>query len=144
MKTVFCIVALILAQWIIPEDAFAGTVGLHLVSVHSTPGYNSLNLGAYYRADNGATLGAYCNSESRSELFPDAKLCQVSRYVGYTVTHDTRFGDVSATIGIIQGYQRGTMPMILPTVRYDSWRVAIIPRIDPKRGAWVVHLMREF
>lgn len=132
----------------------AGTLGMHAASWHSEPGFNNTNPGAYYVADNGATVGAYCNSESRSELFPNAKVCQVSAYTGYTASAD--FGPLNAavTVGVITGYQRGTAPMVLPTlsladnltiagVNIGKPRVAFIPKIDPKRGAHVVHLAWE-
>lgn len=127
----------------------ADTIGLHVASAHSKPGFNNTNPGVYYVADNGATAGAYCNSESKSALFPHAKRCDVSAYAGYTVTTDIGPARLSATIGVITGYARGTTPMVLPTVSTVGTvggfrpRIAFIPKIDPKRGAHVVHLMLE-
>ena len=118
----------------------ADTIGLHLGSVHSESGFNNVNIGAYYRADSGTTVGAYCNSESRSTRYPHAKRCQISAYAGYTASA----GPVSLTVGVITGYARGTMPMAVPSVEYKGWRVAYIPKVDPKSGAHVLHLMKEF
>lgn len=134
--------------------ANADTIGLHVASAHSKSGFNNANLGAYYVHDSGATIGAYCNSESRSPLFPQARPCQVSAYAGYTLTADVGPARLSATVGVITGYARGTTPMALPSlslaqginvlgVDIGKPRVAFIPRIDPKRGAHVLHFMWE-
>ncbi len=132
------LIAFLLALLSLPSQA--DTIGLHLGSVHSEPGFNNVNIGAYYRADNGATVGAYCNTESRSARYPHAKACQIAAYAGYTASA----GPVSLTVGVITGYTRGTMPMAVPSVEYKGWRIAYIPRIDPKSGAHVLHLMKEF
>lgn len=124
-------------------NAHADTIGLHVLSYHDKPGFNNANPGLYANVQ-GFTAGFYCNSESRSPLFPRAPACKVSTYVGYTVD----IGPVSLTAGVITGYVRGTTPMLLPSVRLPAIigihpRIAVIPKIDPKRGANVVHLMLE-
>lgn len=135
-------------------SASADTLGLHIGSRHSKPGFNNVNPGLYYKSDSGLTAGFYCNSESKSELFPDAKPCQISKYAGYTFSHNVGPVELSATAGVIVGYKAGPMPMILPTIAtaenvtiggfvVGKPRLAFIPRIDPKRGAHVVHLMLE-
>jgi hypothetical protein len=137
MRTALILVAALLAA----TTAQADTIGLHLASWHSKPGYNNVNPGAYWRGDSGLTVGAYCNSESRSALFPGARRCELARYVGYSF----EAGPVTLTAGVIDGYQRGAVPMVLPSVKLgDTLRLAFIPRIDPKRGAHVLHLMAEF
>lgn len=136
------------------NDASADTIGLHLRSVHSVKGFNDNNPGMYYRADNGATAGFYCNSESKSKLFPNASTCKLSTYAGYTVSAEIGPVEVAATVGVITGYERGTMPLVLPTIstrdevkilnlNIGKPRVAFVPAIDPKRGAHVVHFMLE-
>lgn len=122
-------------------SAHADTIGLHVASWHSVQGYNNFNPGAYWQGDSGATVGAYCNSESRSRLFPDAKRCDMSAYAGWTFT----YGIFSATAGVITGYRRGPTPMVLPTVKLgDHLRVGFVPKIDPKTGSHVIHAMWEF
>ena len=44
------------------SGAQAQTLGLHLGSWHSAPGFNNLNPGLYLRTADGWTLGAYRNS----------------------------------------------------------------------------------
>lgn len=84
------------------------TIGLHTYTRHQPAGveaadsywagqkklWNDRTWGAYYRADSGLTLGAYCNSFSRTErnvaptgLRADIQQsrCNVTTYVGWTV-----------------------------------------------------------
>ena len=123
------------------STAQADTIGMHVASWHSEPGFNGRNPGAYWRADSGLTLGAYCNSQSRSTRFPDAPTCKVSTYAGQSF----EVGPVTLTAGIITGYAIGTVPMVIPSVKLgDHLRIAFIPRINPKNSAHTVHAMLEF
>jgi len=130
----------------VAPPAEAGTVGLHVGSWHSEPGYNDRNPGLMYRSDEGWTGGAYCNSESRSERFPDAKRCRVSTYAGKTWEAQVTDGvKVALTAGLITGYQRAAvMPMAIPSALFgDHIRLLYAPKIEPK-GAQVISLMLEF
>lgn len=119
--------------------AHADTIGLHISSWHSEPGFNGRNPGAYWRADSGLTLGAYCNSQSRSARFLDAPTCKVSTYAGQSF----EVGPVTLTAGIITGYAIGTVPMVLPSLKLGQLRIGFVPKIDPKTGSHVVHAMWE-
>lgn len=86
------------------------------------------------RWTNGATVGAYYNSERRW-----------SAYAGYT----HQWGPLALTAGLITGYERrAVLPLLVPSVRLGtigpaSFRLAVMPKIE-KRGATVLHLMAEF
>ena len=131
------VAAILLA--LVAGAAQADTLGLHVASWHSTPGYNNVNPGAYWRSDDGLTVGAYCNSQSRSPRFPDAPRCSLARYIGLT----TDLGPVSITAGMIGGYQIGTVPMLVPSLKLGGLRLAFLPKLDPKSGTYVVHAMWE-
>lgn len=145
------IVATLAAGVLVAEQAQAQglTVGAHLASWHSEPGYNDRNPGLYARTAEGWTAGAYCNSESRSPLFPTAPACRVSAYAGRTWGRAIAPGlSADLTAGLITGYERaGVLPMVVPSLRIGTadlaLRLAAIPRIDPKRGSHVVHVMVE-
>ena len=117
--------------------AFAGTVGLHVASYHDSGNFNNVNPGVYYRADSGLTIGTYCNSESAKNH------CTLSSYAGYSLSSRSYNGfSTSLTLGVITGYQAGTMPMAVPSVAYKNVRLAFVPKVN-KLGANVLHLMLE-
>jgi hypothetical protein len=129
-----------------PAPALASTFLLHTVSGHGTGGYNNLNPGLGIRSDSGLTLGAYCNSESRSARFPGAKVCQPSAYLGqhydWNLVPGVRFG---LTGGVLVGYSRAqVLPFVLPSLLFgDHLRVLFAPAIEPK-GVSAVSLVLEF
>jgi hypothetical protein len=122
-------------------------VGIHLATWHSKPGFNNINPGVYLReVKSGATIGAYCNSESSSARFPDAERCKLATYAGKTWSYQVnQHVTISATAGFIGGYERGIMPMVLPSALIGNHlRVVIIPAVDPKVRTWAVHAAYEF
>lgn len=108
------------------------TFGAHVATYHfdRSAGYNEVNLGAYAMCD-GYTAGIYHNSQRTT-----------SAYVGYTVA----LGPVDVTLGAVTGYRRGTLPMIVPSVKVgDHTRIAFLPPIPgEKHNTGGVHLMLEF
>jgi hypothetical protein len=126
--------------------AHPSTILIHTVSAHSEPGYNNLNLGLGYRDISGLTVGSYCNSESKSRLFPDAKPCKLSTYLGYSRDWDLGVGvSVGLTAGILHGYTRAKiLPFILPSFKLgDHIRILYAPAVEPK-GTSVFSLVLEF
>lgn len=119
--------------------AMAGTIiGLHLGTKHFSADkqWNDFNPGAYAKLSNGFTAGVFKNSESNT-----------SYYVGATISKPVSTSlEVSATIGVMQGYNRGTMLFALPSVAYKfsdyALRIGYVPKID-KQGAAGLHLMLE-
>jgi len=115
--------------------ASAGTMGLHLASVHSpSKNFNNSNPGVYYRSDDGWTGGVYRNSLRRT-----------SAYGGYT----WEYGVLGLTAGGATGYGHGVQLLLVPsikafTVQGVSARVAYIPRVEKRIGAHVLHLMVEY
>lgn len=124
----------------------ADTLGVHTVSWHDRDGYNNTNPGLMYRhGATGLTVGAYCNSESRSARFPTAPRCRLSTYAGMHWDWTLRPGlTVGATAGVLTGYSRASaIPFVIPSVRIgDHVRVLYAPAADPK-GATVVSLVLE-
>jgi hypothetical protein len=117
-------------------SAFAGTVGLHVGSVHIPyrDAYNNFNPGVYYRADAGWTAGVYRNSLSKTSV-----------YAGYTLQY-SRFG---LTAGGATGYQQDIQPLLVPsvtlfTVHGATTRIAYVPRVEKRIESHVLHLMLEF
>lgn len=121
------------------STALAGlTLGLHLLTLHSAPGYESQNLGLYGRhAPSGITAGLYRNSEGRASF-----------YLGETFeTADRRF---ALTVGAVTGYRsRSLAPLVVPSMRLGdddlAVRLSLIPK-PPGANAWGLHLSveREF
>ena len=106
--------------------AMACAIGLHIGSYHleRNKGFQEFNPGIYANCD-GYTLGTYKNSENRQ-----------SSYIGYT----KEFKYIDVTAGVITGYKRGTVPMLIPTIKLPyKFRLAIIPVYSP-----AIHLMKEF
>lgn len=111
------------------------TVGAHIATKHFTGTWNDINPGVYVRLRNGATMGVFENSESRT-----------STYGGYTASYRASpTVEVSITAGIMTGYKAGAMPMVLPSVAFGSdtkMRLAYIPKVH-RDGSAGVHLMIE-
>lgn len=126
-------------------ESQAGTIGLHVGSRHGDPGYNDRNPGLHYRTDDGWTAGAYCNSESRSQRFPDAKPCQISAYAGRTWQTEEWLGlRAGVTVAGVTGYQRAkVLPAAIPSLLIGGHvRLLYLPKIEPK-GTQVVSLILE-
>jgi hypothetical protein len=114
------------------RDARADTWGLHLGSRHlpSDGAYNGFNPGAYWRSNEGLTVGTYWNSERKPSV-----------YAGYTA--DLFGGHMQLTLGGITGYSYGRLaPLVVPSVKLGDFRLAFLPR-TPKSVS-TVHLMLEF
>lgn len=126
--------ACLLALAVMAGGACADTLGIHLGSQHSKPGFNDVNPGLYYRADDGATVGAYHNSLRRTSV-----------YAGYTLVGDTPIPEVSYSLGlgVITGYTKPVMPLVAPSLHYGPVRVTFIPNTK-QTGAAVLHLSLEF
>lgn len=125
---------LIAAAAFLASAAHAQTVGLHLGSWHSEPGYNNANPGVYVRLENGLTAGAYRNSFRKTSV-----------YAGWTWQADIAGFRPAITAGLISGYRHPflVVPSIAaPEIGSVRLRVAYVPRLDPK-GAHVIHLMAE-
>ena len=120
-------------------------VGVHVGSWHSEPGYNNANPGLHVRSAEGWTAGGYCNSESRSSLFPDAPACRLSVYAGRTwQTEDWHGLRAGVTVAGVTGYQRApVLPAAIPSVLIGGHvRLLYAPKIEPK-GTNVVSLVLE-
>ena len=109
------------------------TVGAHIGTYHAdrVAHYDEINPGAYVMCD-GYTAGAYHNSEGGT-----------SAYAGYTA----KVGPVDVTIGVVTGYARGIMPMLVPSVRLPvgGLRLAFLPPIPGAKGNTAgIHLMKDF
>lgn len=133
MKKYLIAMAAVLAL-AVHADTKIEAYGLHIGSHHAPArDFNNWNPGAYVRWTNGATVGAYYNSERR-----------MSAYAGYT----HQWGAFAVTLGAITGYERrAVLPLLVPSVRLGSvgpasFRLAVMPKIE-KRGATVLHLMME-
>ena len=111
-------------------------LGLHLATVHVTPGSGVperwANPGAYVQWANGLTAGAYRNSQGR-----------LGAYAGRTFT--TADGRWALTVGAVTGYTRApVLPMVVPSVRLgerDGWglRLSLLPKVSGA-GLAGVHL----
>jgi len=111
---------------LVSSISHAGTLGLHLQSVHNKTGFNNDNPGIYFRLDNGFTAGTYYNSEYRQ-----------STYVGKTFAY--RYFEVSYLA--INGYQGRILPVAIPSRRLgDHGRISLI--LNPL-GASALHFSIE-
>lgn len=108
------------------------TVGAHIGTYHvdRKAGYDEFNPGLYVKHDI-YTAGVYHNSEGGT-----------SYYAGFT--HEWKY--VGVTWGLIGGYKRGTMPMIVPHVKLGSgFRLAFLPPIPgADNNTAGIHLMKDF
>ncbi|WP_280152956.1 hypothetical protein [Piscinibacter sp. XHJ-5] len=115
--------------------ASAGTVGVHLGSVHfPARHFNNVNPGLYWRSDAGWTLGAYRNSLDRT-----------SAYAGYS----WQWRALALTAGGVTGYADDVQPLLVPSVALFSAqgvtaRVAFIPRVEKRIESHVLHVMVEY
>jgi hypothetical protein len=124
------------------QDASAGDwerprIGIHVGSRHEPvrrpngQKFNNSNPGVYLRWDNGVTVGGYRNSEYRTSV-----------YAGWTWASSAC--GPAVTFGVITGYAKGTIPLIVPSLCVlDHVRLSFIPKIEPK-GSNVLHLSLEF
>lgn len=120
---------------LLPASTLAGTVGLHLGSVHlPKKDFNNVNPGIYYQWDSGVTVGTFYNSERRQSV-----------YAGWT----WEWGRLNLTAGLITGYRRASiLPLAAPSVKLGTvgqvtWRLIFLPRVE-RSGAHVLHLTAEF
>lgn len=130
----------------------AWAFGLHLLTAHSAPGYETVTSGLYVRSPDGISAGKYRNSIGRRSF-----------YLGQTFTTDD--GRWSLLVGGVTGYKRecetqrwaalnggvntrplcrghasGKLaPLIVPSLRVGHVRLALV---DFKHPA--VHLALEF
>lgn len=118
-----------LALAVATSVALPATFGVHIGSQHlPARDYNNLNPGAYYIADNGATVGTYFNSERRQSV-----------YAGWTFES----GPWRVQVGAITGYQGRVLPMVAPSVSVGhGFRLTVLPKIE-KTGSAVLHLTWE-
>lgn len=115
-------------------SAGAWLVGLHLLSAHAQPGYQSATVGIYAQSPDGLTAGVLRNSEGG-----------VSAYVGQTF----EVGPLSVTLGTIGGYKRGGLqPLLVPSLRLwragdVAARLSLIPAPPHRGGSAALHLSLE-
>ncbi len=99
-------------------------VGLHLLTAHAAPGYETLTPGGYAVSPDGYTVGAYRNSEGRGTI-----------YGGYTFYG----GRYSATLGLATGYARApVVPLLATGIAFGDARISFLPGPSP-----AVHLSYE-
>jgi hypothetical protein len=124
-------------------QAQADTIGLHTATWHSHEGYHAATPGLYWRGDNGATAGAYRNSEGR----PTA-------YAGWTWGTDPSAPlQAAITLAAATGYSAApVVPLIAPSVAWrlpasvaadTTVRLITLPKWHPKQGATAVSLAVE-
>ena len=109
------------------------TVGVHVGTYHLKREYkfDEFNPGVYIMC-NRWTAGVYHNSEGRT-----------STYGGYTFS----VGFVDITVGAVTGYSKGTMPLIVPSVKlpFGGVRIAFVPQTPGvQRSSAGIHLMKDF
>jgi len=95
-----------------PLISDAGTLGLHLQSIHDRPYFNDDNPGIYLKTRDGFTVGTYYNSEYRQ-----------STYVGATISAK----GVEISTLLITGYNASVLPVIIPSILIkDKLRVSLL------------------
>jgi hypothetical protein len=119
------------------------TIGLHIGSRHSAPGFNDRNPGVYARwADaqgDGFAAGTYLNSERAQSL-----------WAGYAWSWRMQALPISAglTAGAVSGYRTAKLlPLALPSAALHfgntAARLSYIPKVE-KRGAAALHFSIEY
>jgi hypothetical protein len=119
------------------------TIGLHIGSRHSAPGYNDHNLGIYARWANaqgdGFAAGTYLNSQRATSV-----------WAGYAWSWRMQALPLSAglIVGGVSGYRAAKiMPMALPSAALHwgntAARLSYVPRVE-KSGAAALHLSLEY
>jgi hypothetical protein len=101
------------------------TVGAHLVTGHTSPGFNDSNPGMYFRLDNGFTAGSYFNSERRQ-----------SNYMGITVPVFDGAFDVSVLA--MTGYRKDAALAVVPSKSFalgSGYSVRLTLLAPPKSTA---------
>ena len=88
--------------------AQAQTIGLHVGSIHESPGFNGFNPGAYVRLDNGFTAGSYFNSIRKQSV-----------YAGYTMNV---WGPLDVSFVGVTGYQDYPIATAIPSVSVPLWK----------------------
>lgn len=132
MKRFFLSLALLIAA-----PAFAQVVGINTVSWHDKPGFNNTNPGLYIRMADGWGAGTVYNSYRRQAF-----------YVGKGYGVDYGSFDLSLTAGVITGYNKTVIPMLLPGVGVPitkdvKARILLLPNAL-ENGATGIHLAFEF
>jgi len=82
------------------------TIGTHIATAHTSPGFNDSNPGLYVRFENGFTAGSYFNSERRQ-----------SSYAG--VTFPVFDGAFDVSVLALSGYLSGVVPAVVPSKRVN-------------------------
>jgi hypothetical protein len=131
---------------VLSAGAQADSLGLHVGTWHERSGYNNVNPGLSYRRDAGEVVGFYCNSESRSDRFPNAPICRVSVYAGQDFRLPLRPGvDLGLVVGLVSGYRPDpVMVLVSPHVSATLGGVEVsllyLPKPNPK-GTQAISLM---
>jgi hypothetical protein len=117
------------------------TVGLHLHSYHSkvyarsyTDGrkrmkFNNQTLGLYLFNEDDWGVGYYRNSVHRNTLY-------AGRFVRV-------WGPLDVALGVATGYNKGVVPMIVPSVHLGPARLWVQPAIGGPNNTTMVHLSLE-
>lgn len=116
MKLVAAILLLVAASAAANEP----TIGLNLVSAHTSGGYNNLNPGIYVVKDN-VSAGVYVNS--------------VWRLTAHAEYHVPLTDNVSVFAGVATGYSYGVLtPIAGVSVKVWNVRVIMIPKTQKSAG----------
>lgn len=120
---------------VLSEARAETTIGAHIGSWHSEPGYNNVNPGLYV-VHNGWTVGGYRNS-IRKDSF----------YAGYTFQYAMGRVIPSLTAGAITGYRTSPAPLLAPSLAIQATadfrvRILYLPKVR-FTGAHVLHLAIE-
>jgi hypothetical protein len=112
-------------------------VVLHLVSVHTEPGRNNVNLGAGLECPITRTLragaGAYVNSWERLTVYAGGSWLPIQA---------GRF-KAGGMLAAGTGYkQADIVPLGGLVAQYGNWRLLAVPKIYPKQSA-LIHLSYE-
>lgn len=127
------------------------TMGLHIGSKHSRPGFNNANLGLYgHWADadgNGWALGTYLNSERAQSAWGGYSFS--SPKLGLGAIGSQALGiSAGLTLGGVTGYRAAKLlPLIVPSAALHfgdaAARLTYVPKVE-KRGAAALHLSLEY